>query len=201
MSDKSKKVTLKNVVLHFVNVLEPVPSMGNADVMEYSCRVVIPQGHPQLEEFANLVQSMESELPSVPEASRALLKAYGPEDTKVDFARFPEYDGGVFFRCKTRYKPQLLNPQKEPANDFEAQQWMWNGAVCHVSLNLFSWSNKFGAGVSANLRHLMLTGKGKKSEGSSSAANDFAEIEVADDAPKTGSSNILDQIRERTGDD
>lgn len=208
METVTKKFTLKNVVVHFVNVLEPAPVMGSDTKTEYSCRVVLPSGHPQAEEFIEAVAKLEETLPQKPSPDKELLKSYADDSTKVDFERFPEYKNGIYFKCKTQYKPQLLNSQKQPANDYEQEQWMWNGAVVHISLTLFTWSNKFGNSVGANLRNLMLTGKGNKVE-SGSAADDFAEIESAplpgekftENEKKLGldkAQTILEQIRSRT---
>lgn len=208
MDAQSKRITLKNVIIHFPNILEPIAIMGDSSKTEYSARIVLPSGHPQIQEFAEAISELQSSLPDGQVSDgRQLLKSYAEDDNKIDFERFPEYLGGYYFKAKTQYKPQLLNPQKQPANDYECQTWMWAGAVVHVSLNLYTWSNKFGKGVSANLRNLMLTGEGKKIE-SASAASDFDAIEVAESkAPepvqinKPSSQNaddIINQIKARS---
>lgn len=203
METQNKKFTLQNVVIHFPHILEPAPVMGNENKLEYSCRIVMPENHPQLEEFVTAVHEMQTNLPSVPPEDRRLLKSYTEDSDKVDFERFPEYKNGIFFKAKTQFKPQLLNSEKQPANDYESQTWMWAGAICHVSVTLYSWSNKFGNGISCNLRNVMLTGQGNKIEGGN-AANDFADIEptktssASTEYNKESGQSLLDKIRNRT---
>lgn len=153
--------------LSFVNLFEP-KKIGESDKdAKYSCTIIIPKSD------AKTINAIKAAIQKAAEKGKD--KHFGGRvptnvnntlydgDTATDDLgelkniRYPEYKDSYFMRLSTKFKPKVLNKNREEIID---PTEVYSGVYGRVSLTCFAYSGDGRRGVSAVLNNVMITRDG-----------------------------------------
>jgi len=89
-----------------------------------------------------------------------------------------EYEGCYFVNATSRTRPGVVDINRDPIT---VKEDFYPGCYGIASLNFFPY-NKKGIGISAGLNNLMKTADGESLGGRQSAEDDFANVEIPEEA-------------------
>jgi hypothetical protein len=138
MSVASKSIEIKNVVISFVKIYEPVPKMSGTG-NEYSLQVIISKDHPQLQELKDAIVAIRDEaFPNTAIPSDCLLLR--DSDAEGKGAQY-EYMENTFFFNVRRNENQGKVPCAMPDGSlFDANpQIIFSGCIANVWVNLYDY--------------------------------------------------------------
>lgn len=92
----------------------------------------------------------------------------------------PEYVGKLFVNASAKRQPGIVDRHLKPVT---SESEAYSGCLYVASLNVFSYKDKPGTGVSFGLNNLLVFEKGTRIDGRKEAAEDFAEYAEDSGAP------------------
>lgn len=164
--DKNQVVT-GECRLSFVNVFEP-KAMKEGDEPKYSITAIIPKSDTKT------IQAIKAAIQAA--AEKGAQKHFGGRvptnvnstfydgDTAVDDMgdlkniKYPEYKGNYFIRLSTKFRPKVLNADRQEIID---PTELYSGCYGRVSMTFFAYSGDGRRGVSASLNNVMKTRDGE----------------------------------------
>ncbi len=153
--------------LSFVNVFEP-KAMKEGDTPKYSVTAIIPKTDTKT------VNAIKAAIQAAAEAGAQ--KHFGGRvptnvnhtfkdgDTAVDDLgelinnKYPEYKGNYYIRLSTKFKPKVLNADRQEIID---PTEVYSGMYGRVSMTFFAYSGDGRRGVSAVLNNVLKTRDGE----------------------------------------
>lgn len=181
--------------ISYQHLLEPAAPLGSNDKV-YSCAVLIDK-----EDTASI--------DAVKQAINAAAKAGvastwggkkpkklnsplrdGDEKNDEKDGQLPEFAGKMFFNCKSKRAPAVLNRKKAPIIDPEE---VYSGMWAIVCVNMFPYSNAGNNGVGAALNAILKTADDEAFAGSTGGAHSFdsIQIDIDDDEEEDDDVNLL----------
>lgn len=154
--------------LSFVNLFEPKKIGENDKDAKYSCTVIIPKSDTRT------IEAIKAAIQAAAEAGAQ--KHFGGRvptnvnntfydgDTATDDMgelkniKYPEYAGSYFIRVSTKFKPKVLDANRQEIID---PTEVYSGMYGRVSMTFFAYSGDGRRGVSAVLNNVMKTRDGK----------------------------------------
>lgn len=154
--------------LSFVNLFEPKKIGENDKDAKYSCTVIIPKSDTRT------IEAIKAAIQAAAEAGAQ--KHFGGRvptnvnntfydgDTATDDMgelkniKYPEYAGNYFIRVSTKFKPKVLDANRQEIID---PTEVYSGMYGRVSMTFFAYSGDGRRGVSAVLNNVMKTRDGE----------------------------------------
>lgn len=178
MANLSKnQVVTREVRLSFVNLAEPKKIGENDKEAKYSVTCIIPKVNEKGEEHPT-VTAIKAAIQAAAEAGAQ--KHFGgrvPTNVKNTFydgdtaeddlgvkkcEKYPEYKGNYFIRVSTKFRPKVLDQDRQEILDPEKiRETLYSGCYGRVSMTFFAYSGDGGRGVSAVLNNVMFTRDGE----------------------------------------
>ena len=153
--------------LSFVNLFEP-KAIGDNEVPKYSVTVIIPKSDTKT------IEAIKAAIQAAAEAGAqkhfggrvptAVNNTFKDGDTEVDDlgelknVKSPEYKGNYFIRLSTKFKPKVLDANRQEILD---PTELYSGCYGKVSMTFFAYSGDGRRGVSAVLNNVMKTRDGE----------------------------------------
>lgn len=173
------KLMLKNVRLAFPNLFKPTTVNGEGEPA-YSCSLILPPNHPQLEELRKAQENVGKDKwgdkwATVKKEITAKDRfAMHDGDTKS------QYDGfeGNFFvaaRAKQSARPTVIDGNKSPLTEADGRPYA--GCYVNASIELWAQDNAYGKRINAQIRGVQFFRDGDSFGGGSAASTDeFDEV-------------------------
>lgn len=169
------KIVIKNVRLSYVTVAEPRTPQGS-DTPRYSVSIIIPKD--SLEEINKIKTAID--------AAKAIAKEkFGGKvpvnirtplrDGDVERPDDPAYANSYFLNANSRNKPEVVDKYKKPMEDLTQ---LYSGCYGHVSVVMYPYNTNGNKGIACGLSNIMKCADGEPLGSKSTAASDFADIEV-----------------------
>lgn len=162
------QVVTGEVRLSFVNLFEPKKISESDKDAKYSVTIIIPKSDTKT------VNAIKAAIQKA--AEKGAQKHFGGRvptnvnntlydgDTATDDMgdlkniRYPEYKGNYFMRLSTKFKPKVLDANRQEIID---PTLVYSGVYGRVSLTCFAYSGDGRRGVSAVLNNVMITKDGE----------------------------------------
>ena len=183
MSDaklKTKMVTSADEKIRgsYVNIFQARKNDLN-DNMEYSMQLLIPKEAKKT--LASIKKATQAAIANkfgdkAPSKMRKALRDGDEPDDDGNPMR-AEYLGHYYVNVKNSRAPGIVDQSRQPL--MEASDLI-SGDYVRVSLNAYAYDQKGNKGVSLGLNNVQLVSKGEPLDGSTSAEDDFDELEDAD---------------------
>lgn len=154
--------------LSFVNVFEPKKIGENDKDAKYSVTVIIPKSDTRT------VEAIKAAIKAAAEAgaqkhfggrvpTSIANTFYDGDEAKDDLGelksnKYPEYKNSYFIRVSTKFKPKVLNENRQEIID---PAEVYSGCYGRVSMTFFAYSGDGRRGVSAVLNNVMKTRDGE----------------------------------------
>lgn len=181
-------MVIMDVRFSYAHVWEP-KEHDNGD-KSYSVAILIPKvgkyAKQNIDKIKEIIAYLEAKVKAVPANKGKLPRDFkvilrdGDEEREDD----PVYAGHYFINASSKNPPEIVSTQRDENGKpkrITDQEEFYSGCYGHVSVNFFSYDKK-GHGISAGLNNIMKTRDGEKLSGKSSAASDFADIDLDDAA-------------------
>lgn len=175
------KLILKNVRFSYVNVFEP--RKNDRDKMEYSVCILLPKSDKAL------IRQVQAEIDAL---SKDALETKFKGKTKLPSTfKIPLHDGDeekegnatfagmMYLNARSSMKPDVIDRAKKPITPESGD--FYSGAWGAVSITLYIFDTEGAKGIGVGLNNILKTKDDTKFAGGSSAAEDFADIELDDD--------------------
>lgn len=168
------KIMLKNVRLSYANLFEPRENKSGE--LRYSTALMIPKGHPQVEELRAAIDK-EGEAKFGAKWAGMVKKNGLPlkdadEDGTADDK--PEYEGVFYINTSSKRKPQVVDRQVQPILD---DSEIWSGCWCNVSIAVYAFEVPENKGVTFGLNNVQLVKQGERLGGAPNADEEFEAME------------------------
>lgn len=153
--------------LSFVNLFEP-KAMKEGDTPKYSVTAIIPKSDTKT------IEAIKAAIQAAAEAGAQkhfggrvptnVANTFKDGDTETNDMgdlqniRYPEYKGCYYIRLSTKFKPKVLNENRQEIID---PTEVYSGCYGRVSLTTFAYSGDGKRGVSACLNNVMKTRDGE----------------------------------------
>ena len=153
--------------LSFVNLFEP-KAIGDNEIPKYSVTVIIPKSDTKT------IEAIKAAIQAAAEAGAqkhfggrvptAVNNTFKDGDTDVDDMgdlkknKYPEYANSMVIRVSTKFKPKVLNANRQEIID---PTEVYSGMYGRVSMTFFAYSGDGKRGVSAALNNVMKTRDGE----------------------------------------
>lgn len=154
--------------LSFVNVFEPKKIKDTDAEAKYSVTAIIPKSDTKT------VNAIRAAIQAAAEAGAQkhfggrvptnVNNTFKDGDTEVDDlgelknVKYPEYKGNYFIRLSTKFKPKVLDANRQEILD---PTELYSGCYGKVSMTFFAYSGDGRRGVSAVLNNVMKTRDGE----------------------------------------
>ena len=171
---EERKVTLSKTQvvtgecrLSFVRLVEPV-AMKEGDTPKYSVTAIIPKSDTKT------IAAIKAAIQAAAEAGaqkhfggqipKQVANTFKDGDTELDDLgnlqkdKYPEYANSYYIRLSTKFKPKVLNANREEIID---PSEIYSGMYGRVSMTFFAYSGDGKRGISANLGNVMKTRDGE----------------------------------------
>lgn len=169
------KIVIKNVRLSYVTVEEPRTPQGS-DTPRYSVSIIIPKD--SLEEISKIKTAIE--------AAKAIAKErFGGKipaniktplrDGDTERPDDPAYANSYFINANSKKKPEVVDKYKKPMEDLTQ---LYSGCYGHVSVVMYPYNTNGNKGIACGLSNIMKCADGEPLGSKSTAAADFADIEI-----------------------
>lgn len=175
----STKVVTGKVRFSFLSVFEPEAVMGGAP--KYAASLIIPKSD------VKTIAAIKTAIEEAKELGKT--KHFGGKipanvktplrDGDLDKPDNPEYANSYFVNAKSKYKPGIVDAEK---NEILTREEVYSGCYGRASINFYSYSESGNKGIACGLNNLQKLQDGPSLAGSSSAEEDFANpVEGYDD--------------------
>jgi len=188
MSDSKEelKVLTPAFRISFPNVFKPRAAFDGQEPT-YNIQMLFPKNEADIPEK---LRKFGTDLSSVKKALAAACRKEWGEKSKWPKFKHPvirdgeeksdlaQYKGMFFINSKSKYAPGIVNQRNEEiisAEEFYAGGW------ARATLNVYTYDNKFGAGVQLGLQNLQFLMDDESFSGKRNAKDDFDVIEGFDD--------------------
>lgn len=147
--------------LSFVNLFEP-KAMKEGDVPKYSVTAIIPKSDTKT------IEAIKAAIQAAAEAGAQrhfggrvptnVNNTFKDGDTETDDLgelqknKYPEYAGNYYIRLSTKFKPKVLDANRQEIID---PTEVYSGCYGRVSMTFFAYSGDGKRGVSASLNNVM----------------------------------------------
>lgn len=152
--------------LSFVHVFEPQAAKEGA-IPKYSLTAIIPKSDTKTIEAIKTAIQAAAEAGAqkhfggrVPTAVNSTFKDGDTETNdlgELQSDRYPEYKGNYYIRLSTKFRPKVLD---ENRNEILDPTKVYSGVYGRVSMTFFAYSTEGKRGVSACLNNVMITRDG-----------------------------------------
>lgn len=153
--------------LSFVNLFEPKKIGENDKDAKYSCTVIIPKSDTRTIEAINAAIKAAAEAGAQKHfggrVPTSVNHTFYDGDTATDDmgelknVKYPEYKNSYFIRVSTKFKPKVLDANRQEIID---PTEVYSGMYGRVSMTFFAYSGDGRRGVSAVLNNVMKTKDG-----------------------------------------
>lgn len=175
------KVITGEVRLSYVHLLEPWSNDPDKD-KTYSCVLLIPKKDKATIKAIRKAQQAALEAGKgkfggkIPKAWKDTLR---DGDEEADLEQNPEMEGHYFINVSARvaYPPAVVDRRLRPIVDATE---IYSGCYARVSMVAFAFNTQGNKGVSFGLRNVQKLRDGERLGGSSSAEDDFDELDDED---------------------
>ena len=189
MSDSKEelKVLTPAFRISFPNVFKPRAAFDGQEAT-YNIQMLFPKTESDIPEK---LKKFGTNLDAVKKAMAAACnKEWGkgnwkPTDFKHPVIRngeekseLAQYKNMHFINAKSKFKPGIVNQQNE---EIIAPEEFYAGGWARATLNVYTYDNKFGKGVSVGLQNLQFLMDDESFSGKRNAKDDFEAIEGFDD--------------------
>lgn len=169
------KIVIKNARLSYVTVAEPKTAQGGG-TPKYSVSLIIPKDNvPE-------INKIKSAIDAAKEAAKERFGGKIPANIKTPLrdgdTERPEdaaYANSYFINANTTKKPEVLDKYKQQMDDLSQ---LYSGCYGHVSVIMYPYNTNGNKGIACGLNNIMKCADGERLGPGSSAASDFADIEV-----------------------
>jgi hypothetical protein len=177
----STKVITGTVRLSYAKV-HKAESMEEGGEKRYSTAILIPKSDKKT------VGEIKKAVAAALEAGAKVFGGKIPAKPKLPLRDGDEekpddenYAGHWFLSASSKTKPQFLNRSKEAIPAEDAEDEIYSGVYARVSLNFYAFNTKGNKGIAAGLNNILKVKDGPALSGRSSAAEDFADVELEDE--------------------
>lgn len=188
------KVKLKNVRLAFAQNLVEAGTVGGEGDPAYSCSVLLPPDHPQLEELKAIEEQVAKEkwagksdgiLKSIRATTDKMLVVDG--DTKANYDGFADNMFISLRRKATDGRPTVVNQKGQPVNPGEAG-FPYSGCYVVVHLDVWAQDNSYGKRINGQLLGVQFMRDGDSFGGGqpASSTEEFGDLSAEEEE------NLLD---------
>lgn len=160
----------------------------------FSCSLLLPRSHPQLEEIRGMMKSAAVEKWGAKADSiyKALLAAdklaLHNGDSKSDYDGF---EGNWFISCRSKVRPSVFDGQKNPIT--EADGVIYGGCYVNGSVEFWAQENQYGKRINAQICGVQFKRRGDAFAGGAKAADadEFPEELGVDDEAEAGADPLM----------
>ena len=115
----------------------------------YSASLVFDKAAQKTPAFQKLQAAVEAARAKLAKENKVTLsKVDNPIRDGDDKAKYEGYAGNVYISAKSKFKPAVVDPDKQPILDSDD---VWAGQKARFNVSLYSWVNAGKIGVSLNL--------------------------------------------------
>lgn len=115
----------------------------------YSGSLVFDAAARKTPAYKKLVDAIEAARNKLAKDNKVLLaKVDNPIRDGDDKAKYEGYAGNTYISAKSKFKPAVVDPDKQPILDTDD---VWSGQKARFNVSLWSWVNAGKIGVSINL--------------------------------------------------
>lgn len=151
---------------------------------KYKTDLILEKDAPCIEKITKLCKEAATE--KWGKLPKKLAFPFKDGDEEAEKKDKPELKGKVIIRCKTKFKPDVVNVEREP---LEEGVFVSSGDQIRVSVACVPYKLKGDYGVSLQLRAVQLIEKRARS-----AADDFEDFESDSETPESNSSGEDDDV-------
>lgn len=172
-----RKLCIGAVRLSYPHLFRRHSVSGNEAEGKYSACILIPK--TETEVVANIRKAIErAAAEKWPGKNRPRFKH--PTLCDGDERGGEGYEGCWYLNASSRTRPQVVDTQQQPILDEDA---IYGGVWAIVSIEFFGYDTQMNKGVACGLVNVMKVRDGEPfGGGASSAADDFADVELDDPA-------------------
>jgi len=178
--EQSTKVVIGPVRLSYLAVWEP-KAVEEGGEKKYSASLIIPKSDKKTIALVTKAINAAAEAGKANKfAGKIPANMKNPlRDGDVDRPDDEAYENSMFINASAKTKPGVVDKDRNPIVD---QDELYSGCYGYVSVTFYAFNVSGNKGVAAGLNHIMKSKDGESLGGRSTAENDFAGVEVEDDA-------------------
>lgn len=176
--DQPTRVTTGKCRLSYAHLFEP-SSIEEGGDKKYSVSLIIPKSDTATLDKVRAAIKAAAELGKVKLGGKIPTNLKTPlRDGDVDRSEDPAYADSYFINCSSKSKPVILDRYKAVIEDKDV---VYSGCYGRASINFFAFNTSGNKGIAAGLNGLQKLEDGEPLGGRGNVANDFDDLDEADD--------------------